>query len=89
MTGDVAEIRKKVGALDGVKQLDAHSDNGWHRLTIETKKDADPREGIYKLAKSKDWSLRELRLESGTLEEFFVRITAEQMADGKTREAKS
>lgn len=90
MTGNVAEIRKSVGALDGVKEIDTQSDNGWHRLMIETKKDADPREGIYKLAKSKDWSLRELRLEAGTLEEFFVRITAEQMAKARsTREAKS
>lgn len=90
MRGDVAEMQKSVAALDGVKQLDAHSDNGWHRLIIETGKDADPREGIYKLAKDKNWSLRELRLEAGTLEEFFVRITAEQMAKGRaTREVRS
>jgi len=89
LTGDAAQIRKTVGAVKGVEKIDLKSDNGWHRLTIETKKDTDPREEIYKLARENKWSLRELRLEAGTLEEFFIRITAEQAAKRKAAEARS
>jgi gliding motility-associated transport system ATP-binding protein len=88
MSGDAKEISKAVGELGGVNTVQCASDNGWHRLTIETKKNADPREDIFKLAKEKKWSMRELRLEASTLEEFFVRITAEQSAKAKAREAK-
>ncbi len=89
LTGDSKEITRAVGDLGGVNSVTCASDNGWHRLTIETKKNADPREEIFKLAKEKKWSMRELRLEASTLEEYFVRITAEQAARSKTREAKS
>ncbi|MFQ5429500.1 MAG: ABC transporter ATP-binding protein [Phycisphaerae bacterium] len=80
MAGPQNDIQTTIARQQGVKKVDCHTDNGWHRLTIETDKGADPREGIYRLASKHAWSLRELRLEQGTLEEFFVRITAEQAA---------
>ncbi|MCB9858354.1 MAG: ATP-binding cassette domain-containing protein [Phycisphaerales bacterium] len=89
LTGDAKELKQAVGQVSGVTHVECATDNGWNRLTIETKKNADPREDIFKLAKEKKWSMRELRLEASTLEEFFVRITAEQAAKAKQREAKS
>ncbi|HPF40448.1 MAG TPA: ATP-binding cassette domain-containing protein [Phycisphaerae bacterium] len=89
LTGDAKEIREQVGKVTGVSRVDSATDNGWHRLTIETQRNADPREEIFRLAKEKKWSMRELRLEASTLEEFFVRITAEQAARAKARETKS
>lgn len=80
IAGATDQIKQAVEKIRGVSRLECSADNGWNRLTLETTKDADPREDIYKLAKEKNWSLRELRLEQGSLEEFFVRITAEQMA---------
>lgn len=87
LTGDEKDIKQAVGQVGGVDKVTCATENGWHRLTIETRKNADPREDLFKLAKEKKWSLRELRLEASTLEEFFVRITAEQAARGKAREA--
>ncbi len=79
IAGPQKDIQKAISDSKGVHRVDfAASDNGWHRLTIESRKDADPREEIYQIVKNKNWSMRELRLEQGTLEEFFVRITAEQ-----------
>ena len=80
LSGQKGEVEQAVGKLRGVRKVECASDNGWNHLTLETTRDADPREDIYKLAKEKNWSLRELRLEQGSLEEFFVRITAEQAA---------
>jgi hypothetical protein len=58
--------------------------NGWNRLTIETSKGHDPREEIFRLAAKKNWSMREIRLETGGLEEFFVQITAQQLTGDKS-----
>lgn len=80
IAGKADEVEPAVAKIRGVKKVDCTAENGWNRLTVETSKDADPREEIYKLARERNWSLRELRLEQGSLEEFFVRITAEQMS---------
>ena len=80
ISGPADSVTKATSALDGVSSVASVSENGWHHLTIETEKETDPREAIYKLVKEKNWSLRELRLEQGSLEEFFIRITAEQSA---------
>jgi ABC-2 type transport system ATP-binding protein len=81
VSGPTAEVKKAVSEVDGVSKVEAESDNGWQRLTIETKQHRDLREDIFKVIKNKGWSLRELRLEVGSLEEFFVQITARQMQD--------
>jgi ABC-2 type transport system ATP-binding protein len=91
VSGPAAEIKQAVEALEGVGAVQSEADNGWQRLTIEPKARHDPREAIFKLVKSKGWSLRELRLEVGSLEEFFVQITARQVQDQPTtrREVRS
>jgi len=88
VSGPDLEIRKALSQVRGVSELQAESNNGWHRYRIKTQGQDDPREDIFKLVKSNGWSLRELRLEGGSLEEYFVRITAEQ-AQSKGREARS
>ena len=79
ISGPDGEVKKALGDVPGVTNVSVHSDNGWHRLTLDTKQGNDPREEIFKVVKQKGWSLRELRLEVGSLEEFFVQITAQQM----------
>ena len=77
IAGNLETVRKAVAEVKGVKKVDGSADNGWNRLTVETS-EGDAREAIYQLAKKKDWPLRELRLEQSSLEDFFIRITAEQ-----------
>ena len=62
--------------------LKSGSAEGWNRLRIEGADGRDVREEIASLAAKNDWGLRELRLEVGTLEEFFTQITAEAAAGG-------
>lgn len=79
VSGPDAEVKKTVAAVKGVSKVECKTDDGWQRLTIEHSGKDDPREAIFQLVKEKGWRLRELRLEVGSLEEFFVQITARQM----------
>jgi len=81
--GPKHEVEKAVGQIQGVKSVNAHTMEGWNRLRIESADRKDIRENIASLAATQNWGLRELRLEVGSLEEFFTQITAEA-ADAKT-----
>ena len=78
MRGPDAEVEKGVRAIAGVKSVQAASSDGWVRISVEHEPGRDVREDIFQLTASKGWSLREIRREGATLEDFFVRVTAEQ-----------
>ena len=59
----------RVAGVSAVEVLEG----GRYRLAVET--DADPRESLVQSAVQNGWGLRELRLESRTLEEIFVELT--------------
>lgn len=69
------EIVAGIKGLSGVTELHSEQNNGWTRLTLSTS--SDLREEIYKLSAQKKWSIRELRREIATLEDYFVKIVAE------------
>jgi ABC-2 type transport system ATP-binding protein len=75
--GPKDEVTGAVEKLAPVKHVDATVTQGWNRLRIESSGGKDVREDVAALAASKNWGLRDLRLETGSLEEFFVQITAE------------
>jgi hypothetical protein len=52
--------------------------DGWNRLTITAANGNDIREDVFGLAKDKNWTLREMRREVASLEDFFVQITVQQ-----------
>jgi ABC-2 type transport system ATP-binding protein len=79
--GPQEAVQSAIGQVDGVRKVECHLENGWNRLAIVTAQGKDPREEIARLVAKKDWSLREIRREVGSLEEFFVQITAEQHAE--------
>ena len=76
--GPAAEIEKGARALEGVEALEVSASDGWVRLAVQPRPQRDVREDLFKLATSKGWSLRELRREGATLEDFFVQVTAQQ-----------
>jgi len=91
MKGPREEVEKSVRSLGGVQRLEVASEDGWVKLSIEPKPQQDPREDLFRLTQSKGWSLREIRREGATLEDFFVQIIARQAesrarlgADGET-----
>ncbi len=91
VSGPDAEVKEAVTSLTGVSKVEGEAADGWQRLVIETEKGSDPREAIFQTVKRKGWGLRELRLEVGSLEQFFIQITAQQVQEqrGDKREVRS
>jgi len=75
--GPKQEIESAVAAVNGVRRVESRAADGWNRLHIDGVEGKDVREEIGSLCARKNWGLRELRLEVGSLEEFFTQITAE------------
>jgi len=78
--GPKQEVEAAVRGLTGVRSVDSSSVDGWNRLRVESAEGQDVREAISGVAVKHNWGLRELRLEVGSLEEYFVQITAESHA---------
>ncbi len=76
--GDSESIVSAVKSLSGVENVDCERLDGWNRLAIESNGAGDIREDVFKLVSDKGWSLREMRREVASLEDFFIKITAEQ-----------
>jgi len=74
LRGPQREVADSLGKLPGVTGVESETADGWTRVSVATKRDL--REEIYKLATQKGWPLRELRRDSATLEDFFVKIVA-------------
>jgi ABC-2 type transport system ATP-binding protein len=75
--GPKQEVESAIGAIQGVKHVEGKASDGWNRLRVDGVEGKDVREEIAGLCAHKNWGLRELRLEVGSLEEFFTQITAE------------
>ena len=54
--------------------------DGWQRLSVGADSGSDVREDIFQLAGRRGWSMREIRREVASLEDYFVKITAEQQS---------
>jgi ABC-2 type transport system ATP-binding protein len=80
--GPEKEIEESARGLAGVQRVEVSSSDGWVRLAVEPKAEHDVREELFQLTTVKGWSLRELRREGASLEDFFVQVTAEQQ-DGR------
>lgn len=72
--GPEAEITRGIRGLASVTDVQCVMNNGWARLTVATPNDL--REEIYKLSAARGWSIRELRRDVASLEDFFVKIVA-------------
>ena len=88
----IAEVRAPASELEagarsiaGVRRVDAMANDGWVRVLLDAPSEIDVREDLFRLTTSRGWTMRELRREGGTLEDFFVKVTAEQAAKRKAR----
>ncbi|NLX12314.1 MAG: ATP-binding cassette domain-containing protein [Phycisphaerales bacterium] len=78
--GPKTDVEAAIRQIDGVKNVESTANEGWNRLRIESSNRRDLREEIATAVTRQNWPLRELRLEVGSLEEFFIQITAEAAA---------
>lgn len=74
MKGPAGEVEAAVRRLGGVSDVRADAVDGWTRVQVATQQDV--REDLFRLASEKQWPLRELRRETASLEDFFVKIVA-------------
>jgi ABC-2 type transport system ATP-binding protein len=84
LKGPKDEITAGLMNISGVKHVETEPVEGWNRLAIETQDGTDVREAVVDLAVRRKWPLREIKREVGSLEEFFVQITAQQVQQHKT-----
>jgi len=75
--GPKEDVARAVRQVNGVKEVNLSPNEGWNHLRIETSEGRDVREEIASVAARHNWGLRDLRLETGGLEDFFIQITAE------------
>ena len=76
------ELKKGVSAISGVgKVAVSEQKSGWVSLSIEVADKSDPRDVIFQLVVKKGWILREMRREVASLEDYFIKITAEQQGE--------
>ena len=81
MKGAPAEqIAKAISEIDTVRGVQHGKVDDWTRFFIQGKGDADVRADIAALAAARGYQLRELRREIGSLEDFFVQMTYQQVS---------
>jgi len=78
LQGPKEDVEKSVQAINGVTSVEVISENGWVKVSVDSQPETDVREDIFKLASAKGWSLREIRRDGATLEDFFIKVTAQQ-----------
>ncbi|MFA5864433.1 MAG: ATP-binding cassette domain-containing protein [Phycisphaerae bacterium] len=71
-------IEKSICALEPVRAVEVLSSNGYVKFAVQVSPKSDVREQISYLAMKNNWLMREMRLEVASLEDFFVRVVAEQ-----------
>jgi ABC-2 type transport system ATP-binding protein len=73
--GPSDQVRPALASIAGVERVDCLQSGPVGLYLLRAKSAPEMREQIASLVSQRQWSLRELRLEGASLEEFFVRIT--------------
>ena len=89
--GPANEVKKMLGKIAGVRDveiLNGHAgrkgeESGFITAAIQPKDSQDVREEVARTVIQNQWSLREIRMEQASLEEFFVQVTAKQAMKAK------
>ncbi len=66
-----AELKK----ISGVRDVTTEADGEWKKFSLRVESGVDVREEVFRLAKARNWNLRELSQRRATLEDVFVEIT--------------
>jgi ABC-2 type transport system ATP-binding protein len=83
LKGPRDQIESGLGALDAVRNVEVLHNNGYVRLALTMAGKSDVREQISNLAMRNHWLIREMRMEVASLEDFFIRVVADQQAAKK------
>ncbi len=75
--GPADQIRQALNALPGVDRVESEASSGAGKFIVHGKQSPEMKERIAQIVAENKWGLRELRQEGASLEEYFVRATAE------------
>jgi ABC-2 type transport system ATP-binding protein len=75
---DVENALNRVSGVGEVQMIEGQSNGQYVTAALRQKDGYDVREEVARTVIQNGWPLREIRLESATLEEFFVQVTARQ-----------
>ena len=75
---DVETTLARVSGVGEVQMIDGESNGQYVTAAIRQKDGYDVREEVARTVIQHGWPLREIKLESASLEEFFVQVTANQ-----------
>jgi ABC-2 type transport system ATP-binding protein len=76
--GPIQEVEQTLKRVSGVGDVETRSEDGSVIAAIRQKDGYDVREEVARTVIQHGWPLREIRMESATLEEFFIQVTANQ-----------
>ena len=78
--GDPVSVAERLRQVAGVRGVTIEGEGEFGLYRIHSAADADVREDIYSAAVSNEWVIRELHLETLSLEDIFVHITTKETA---------
>ena len=71
-------ISRACKAIEGVTAVEATARDGWTQVHVSQAPGADVREALGQSISNNGWTIREMRYETASLEQFFIEITAQQ-----------
>ncbi len=80
--GAADEVAAAIQQIAGVSRASGQVVDGWCRLRIDTAPGHDIRARVARTVADRGWPLREIRHEVASLEDYFVKVVAEQSVSG-------
>jgi len=71
-------IARACQAIEGVTAVEANDRDGWTQVHVSQAPGCDVREALGESISKNGWTIREMRHETASLEQFFIEITAQQ-----------
>jgi ABC-2 type transport system ATP-binding protein len=82
--GPAEQVKNTLSRVSGVSKVEILNgqpiDEGYVRAAVRSQESRDVREEVARTVIQNGWPLREIRLEAGSLEEFFVELMASQIS---------
>ncbi len=75
---DPVKLHQVLHQLPGVGTVEVTQSEGWCRALVASKDQGDLREALGQAVADNQWTMREIRFETASLEQFFIQITAAQ-----------
>jgi ABC-2 type transport system ATP-binding protein len=66
---------EQLSKINGVRDVSANAEGDWKIFSLRVESGADVREEVFRLARDRRWTVRELSQRKATLEDVFVEIT--------------